>query len=448
MRLNLIAFCLGIWLLQQLASLPSARWLWLLPLLLSVLWLPAFSRPVSEYLRRLGVALLCVALGFAWAAWRADARLAERLPAHWQGVDIEFVGVIAESAAWQRPRRTLPVRRRTGPHPGCTGAAAHPADPLLAARCGKLRNADAGRGTLAADRAAADALRHQQSARLRPRSLDAGARHQRQRPCARDARRAAPRGAGPHARRLDRRDPRGRARPHFRDARRRPLCRRHRRAGGGRPAQHSARSMARVHPHRRQSSALHFRAARHHDRRARRLAGGERVAAPAALRRTPARAPGRTAGGGAGGIRLRLAGRLPGAGAAHPVHAHRAGAGVLGTAPAASVQRAGRGARRRAADRSVGGAVGRFLAVVRRHGRDPVGDFRPRRAARQAARLGHGAVGGHPGAGAGAVSAVPAGLADFAAGQCGGDSAGELAGHAAGAAGGADRARCGTWRRG
>jgi competence protein ComEC len=96
MRLNLIAFCLGIWLLQQLASLPSARWLWLLPLGLSVLWLPAFSRPVAETLRRLGVALLCVALGFAWAAWRADARLAERLPAHWQGVDIEFVGVIAE----------------------------------------------------------------------------------------------------------------------------------------------------------------------------------------------------------------------------------------------------------------------------------------------------------------------------------------------------------------
>jgi competence protein ComEC len=96
MRLNLIAFCLGIWLLQQLASLPFARWLWLLPLGLSVLWLPAFSRPVAEYLRRLGVALLCVALGFAWAAWRADARLAERLPAHWQGVDIEFVGVIAE----------------------------------------------------------------------------------------------------------------------------------------------------------------------------------------------------------------------------------------------------------------------------------------------------------------------------------------------------------------
>jgi len=96
MRLNLIAFCLGVWLLQQQATLPAARWLWLLPLLLSVLWLPAASRRLAEFARRLGIALLCAALGFAWAAWRADARLAERLPAHWQGVDIELVGVIAD----------------------------------------------------------------------------------------------------------------------------------------------------------------------------------------------------------------------------------------------------------------------------------------------------------------------------------------------------------------
>lgn len=96
MRLNLIAFCVGIWLLQQQAALPSARWLWLLPLLSSVLWMPDFSRPAAAFARRLGIVLLCGALGFAWAAWRADARLAERLPEHWQGVDIELVGVIAD----------------------------------------------------------------------------------------------------------------------------------------------------------------------------------------------------------------------------------------------------------------------------------------------------------------------------------------------------------------
>ncbi|MDT3708452.1 MAG: DNA internalization-related competence protein ComEC/Rec2 [Thiobacillus sp.] len=96
MRLLLIAFCLGVWLLQQQSGLPDLRWLWLLPLLLAVLWLPARSRPLAEFFRRLGVALVCVALGFAWVAWRADARLAERLPQHWQGVDVELVGVVGD----------------------------------------------------------------------------------------------------------------------------------------------------------------------------------------------------------------------------------------------------------------------------------------------------------------------------------------------------------------
>ncbi|HMA12327.1 MAG TPA: DNA internalization-related competence protein ComEC/Rec2 [Steroidobacteraceae bacterium] len=96
MRLPLIAFCLGVWLLQQQPELPASRWLWLLPLLLAVLWLPTCSRPLAEFFRRLGVMLLCVALGFVWAAWRADSRLAERLPAHWQGVDVELVGVIGD----------------------------------------------------------------------------------------------------------------------------------------------------------------------------------------------------------------------------------------------------------------------------------------------------------------------------------------------------------------
>ncbi len=96
MRLILIAFCLGVWLLQQQANLPSARWLWLFPLSLAVLWLPARSSRLAEFVRRLSAALLCVALGFAWAAWRAEARLDERLPAHWQGLDIELVGVISD----------------------------------------------------------------------------------------------------------------------------------------------------------------------------------------------------------------------------------------------------------------------------------------------------------------------------------------------------------------
>ena len=96
MRTVLIAFCLGVWLLQQQAALPPARWLWLLPLLSSVLWLPAAGHPAVRGVRRLGIFALCLAIGFAWAAWRAEIRLAERLSAHWQGVDVELVGVIVD----------------------------------------------------------------------------------------------------------------------------------------------------------------------------------------------------------------------------------------------------------------------------------------------------------------------------------------------------------------
>jgi competence protein ComEC len=96
MRFALVAFCLGIWLLQQQAELPSVRWLWLLPLLSGVLLLPRFPHRLPEFLRRGGIVLLCTALGLAWAAWRADQRLAERLPDHWQGVDIELIGVVGD----------------------------------------------------------------------------------------------------------------------------------------------------------------------------------------------------------------------------------------------------------------------------------------------------------------------------------------------------------------
>ena len=96
MRIVLIAFCFGVWLLQQQATLPSARWLWSVPLLSAVLWWPRSNHTVSETLRRLAVLLLGAALGFAWAAWRADLRLADRLPDHWQGIDLTVVGVVSD----------------------------------------------------------------------------------------------------------------------------------------------------------------------------------------------------------------------------------------------------------------------------------------------------------------------------------------------------------------
>ncbi len=96
MRISLVAFCLGVWLLQQQPELPSARWLGLLPLLAGAIVLPRFPRPVGDLPRRAGIAVLALALGVAWAAWRADLRLSERLAEAWQGVDIELIGVVAD----------------------------------------------------------------------------------------------------------------------------------------------------------------------------------------------------------------------------------------------------------------------------------------------------------------------------------------------------------------
>ena len=118
MRFYLIAFCLGVWLLQQQATLLPARWLWLLPLLSSVLWLPRFSQITPEILRRLAVALLSLALGLAWATWRADLRLADRLPDHWQGVAISLVGVVSDlpQSDARGERFVLDVERVTTPN--------------------------------------------------------------------------------------------------------------------------------------------------------------------------------------------------------------------------------------------------------------------------------------------------------------------------------------------
>lgn len=89
MRLNILAFATGVLLLQMQPELPMA-WLWavaggalLLPRLRWSGW------PV----RGLAVAACCI-LGVAWAGWRAEIRLADRLPAAMEGRDVEVIGVI------------------------------------------------------------------------------------------------------------------------------------------------------------------------------------------------------------------------------------------------------------------------------------------------------------------------------------------------------------------
>jgi competence protein ComEC len=95
MRLCIVLFAFGAWLLQRQAELPDLRYAWLL-----LLAAPSFvlARAPLVALRLFGrTALVTAALtaGFYWAAGAAQLRLADALPPEWEGRDIEIVGVIA-----------------------------------------------------------------------------------------------------------------------------------------------------------------------------------------------------------------------------------------------------------------------------------------------------------------------------------------------------------------
>ena len=89
MRTNILAFVLGVWWLQQQAALPGLAWMGVLPLLwLATRWFPGALRTAL-------VGLLFLVMGFLWAALMAHLRLADSLPAVWEGRDIRLVGVVA-----------------------------------------------------------------------------------------------------------------------------------------------------------------------------------------------------------------------------------------------------------------------------------------------------------------------------------------------------------------
>lgn len=95
MRHKIVFFAFGVWLLQQQAKLPDLRYAWALLAIVPAL---ALSRARAQTLRYVGKALLAGAAlvaGFMWAASVAHVRLADALPAEWEGRDIELIGVIA-----------------------------------------------------------------------------------------------------------------------------------------------------------------------------------------------------------------------------------------------------------------------------------------------------------------------------------------------------------------
>ena len=112
MRIFVLGFAGGVWILQQQALLPAVPWLaglgaaaLLLLVIRRGLQESALARsaclgfPSGGRQRRLVVAALLVsaaaALGFVWAASFAHLRLADELPAAMEGRDIELSGVVA-----------------------------------------------------------------------------------------------------------------------------------------------------------------------------------------------------------------------------------------------------------------------------------------------------------------------------------------------------------------
>lgn len=87
-------FTLGVWCLQQLAFLPALPFYW--PLAAGCLFLPRGKHSAWRLARRAVMLFAAALLGFAYAAWVAEARLSDTLPNAWQGRDITLTGVVAE----------------------------------------------------------------------------------------------------------------------------------------------------------------------------------------------------------------------------------------------------------------------------------------------------------------------------------------------------------------
>lgn len=97
MRMAIIGFASGTLLLQAQAALPAVWLLWCMSLVVPPLACVYHARRhvLPQPWRVLLLGALAVSAGFAWAAWRAEWRLADALPEQWQSRDIELRGVIS-----------------------------------------------------------------------------------------------------------------------------------------------------------------------------------------------------------------------------------------------------------------------------------------------------------------------------------------------------------------
>ena len=107
MRLAIVSFALGIWLLQIQQALPGAAWSeaspWILaigPFVVALALAGKLAASQRLVVRHLLIVCIAVAVGFTWAAYWAHQRLADSLPSEWESKDIEIIGVVASMPAF------------------------------------------------------------------------------------------------------------------------------------------------------------------------------------------------------------------------------------------------------------------------------------------------------------------------------------------------------------
>src|SRR5712691_4360189 len=92
MRLFILAFALGTFVLQHAAALPELP---LVPAGLAALLALRLLAPRRRLSRAACLLIAGALIGAGMAAWRAEMRLADALPVAWEGEDIEIEGLVA-----------------------------------------------------------------------------------------------------------------------------------------------------------------------------------------------------------------------------------------------------------------------------------------------------------------------------------------------------------------
>src|SRR5688500_19748032 len=95
MRVTIVLFAIGVWLLQCQPELPALHYAGALLAILPALALVRSRWPLAPWVARTLLAVCALGAGLVWAAALAHLRLSDALPAEWEARDIEVIGVVA-----------------------------------------------------------------------------------------------------------------------------------------------------------------------------------------------------------------------------------------------------------------------------------------------------------------------------------------------------------------